>query len=1352
MTKLLFVLIVISNISYAGVESVRSGKWGSSSTWSTGKVPSSSDTVLIRSGDSISLSLDTNRCATLYLKGDVYFSSSNKRLLCENVFLESGGKINSSELGSIYCTDFTIVDSSSIEGINLTVSGDFIVSDDVVFLRKSGMIQVFNLHIELQGKWLVPDNQSFLLTGDFRNDGLFHSGTGVYRFKGKNRLSGNNKIKIEKIEITDSLINLDSLCVGESLIGIDSESTLVNSSTGVLMSEVIDSKFGLNNLDCLASGNVFICARQGNQSIPKTKKNSFYDLIISNASNAKLTSNVNVYRDFKINDNSSFTIDSFTVTSSGNKNLFSLDSLAAITFNCTELMRKNFFTNFSKYDLHPRSFVDVNSNSVVVLDDNIEFGSLKVTYTNIGICKVLAGSALKIRGDLRLNSKLFMDISFCSLEIGGDWYGGKLHDSRQSAVAYNGGESQRIGTVDYDTLIIENTAVIDTVHGTGVYSIKHLKINEGTFRIGSIQVGTCAINKKGALIVGSVSPQFVEALQNNGQFSIYSNSSRCTFHKGIRNNGFFENKSNSNHVFRDTIFNNGTFIGCGGTACTWEAVDNTVITGDSVVYLARINLLTGDTMRNKGQLDVSSEIKGNGYLYNLTGAKLSLGMNASLIEASINANSNNQNMVVFNSLSAQDVGGISSAHFSSVTLRGGEKNILNDLQTDKVLNLDSGTTVNSSTYLITGSKTGKFVMGASSTLVLGNDKVDFPTPFPSNFKRDSCFLDLTSTVVYNAWKGQNISTVPAYGNLEVGDGTGVKNIKTFYPNDTVFIKADLSLKESSLLLNINNHHLVIEGSWNGPGGVLLDSGTVKLHGDGLNTGELLAGFSVITYCGDKNQRIKKGEYYDLVVNKSKGRAVLKAGPGELIVKNKLQIERGTMELFGEKVSILGSTYIKDTILFSSKVQDKLFHDVHVQSTGVLDNSYGRNISLAGDVLIEGTWVNGKGEVLFTAKKQKQSLISNGKVVFHRIKSLQGLDTLSLSGSIEVRDSFVVANANLYLENATVDLLSSGYLTGESDSSKITGVNSWMKSSGVIDSASVNCGGLGFVLKDGSKDSVEVKRHFNDFQVYDSIQTLPVTYEVVRKNRNSKDLSYRFKYYNYQLLSIPEPDMKILSKNDSSRIFKYDSGNSAIDFAKKEVYGSFSDSLRFYSFFNTNLLVLPLELIEFKVNCQDKGVVLEWSVNSPWESDYFKIRKSTSNGEFIDFDSVYVTGTQNRPVAYSIVDSTHGSGDTGVTYYELQKCSFTKGCVSLEVASCSASTVASFAKKYELNEIIARSEELKARITNVQVFSIEGKLLSTGWGSVLSLMDSVEINFKSKSKLIIVRLLLDNTYLSYKVLI
>ncbi|MFM7022059.1 MAG: T9SS type A sorting domain-containing protein [Flavobacteriales bacterium] len=79
--------------------------------------------------------------------------------------------------------------------------------------------------------------------------------------------------------------------------------------------------------------------------------------------------------------------------------------------------------------------------------------------------------------------------------------------------------------------------------------------------------------------------------------------------------------------------------------------------------------------------------------------------------------------------------------------------------------------------------------------------------------------------------------------------------------------------------------------------------------------------------------------------------------------------------------------------------------------------------------------------------------------------------------------------------------------------------------------------------------------------------------------------------------------------------------------------------------------LPVELLDFTADKEDKSVLLKWSTASEINSDYFDIMKSTNGIAYNSIGKLNAAGTSNSILHYDFIDP---SPTKGINYYKLQE--------------------------------------------------------------------------------------------------
>lgn len=1316
--KLLFVLLFIccSTATQAiQIQSLKSGQWGSAQVWSTGTVPDIKDTVIIHEGHQITGSVESAKALLLILKGAFSFSSPGKGLNVKTIQLLDSGKFNSDVLGSVNAEELFVLGNNVIEGINLTIEDLLEVKGAVRFVRKSGTINVNEISVLATGSWNVDDDQSFEIVKGIENKGIWNSGGGSYFFNGNCLLVG-KKIAFSRLKIKGQLTSRDSLIVKEEIEEL-SPSVLVNE--GYLEFQTTPGKYKLSHLDLRFKGNELVLSEVHHQVIPLAIQNHYQNIQLVTSGKVFLQDSVNLWGDLLIGKETELVLTTSLLNVKGANAKLTLKDRAALVFEDYTSTENNVLTAFSTTSFIDDSWLKVINSQRDFKVPNLGFNNLFIDLSAAGAIFSLLGDSLQVQKELRLSSETAFDFSDKVVQLSGDWYGGTSVGLKASKIIYEGIGHQRIAPFDYDTLLLANSSA-DTLEFLGNYEVNFLKIKKGKLKSGSLTIYELQIDSLSVLYVGGTQVHFSHKILNNGLLKLVSDQTKVVFDALVINNGVLENESSADPVLQNDVVNNGKLIGCLGTACTWTVKNNVSFSGSGSTFIPRI--WVEDTLINKGELSIEKSMLGNGWLINK--GCLKLAMNADQITVDVDAKSFVNNRVEYNSANKQIIGNLSDGNYSELVFSGGDEKVLEtNVGVSSDFKILAATTLNVNSKLITGTPTGKLEMETNARMILGDPTIDFSTPFPLNFKRSNCWLDSSSIVQYNAWKNQEVSTVPIYGSLILSDGTGTAHQKVLFPKDSLLIKGSLDLAESSLELVLNDQVLWVQGDWEGPGNLKFTTGNFHLHGNGFNTGVLAAGQGSVYYQGGMPQEVKKGTYYRLTVDKDKGViARLNAGKGELVVQNKLKVQEGVFELKGEKVTVLGQTVVVDQLLFTSKAQSKTFNDVVVEESGRVNNEYGVDITIKGDVENKGQWINKGGRIYFSDTIKNQKMNNSGWLVCHGIIVDKKGKALQLEGDIELLDTLSLQNSPLKVNGASVLFKKNAFLKGEDDSSPILGNNSRFThvfdldatTQFVSDSSKENntgIAGFGIELKSPViHEHARVDRWFKDINLNAQDKALPVAYQLSYDSTKGGGIEYKINYHPYQLQGLPVDSLAIYGSDTITIDFVLE--KSSIHFAHKTIQGKLSANRPLLALGSKNVSALPVELLSFSTYLEGGSQVLKWESASEWHVNHYQLTKAKQNLKEVWLANVSAVGF-NGGVYLHNIEAELGQDH----YFFLYQCNALDSCKKIghvfqPALSSSKSTIRN-------EEELIQFCKNKSASTNVVFYDVAGRCLGSDYKLVLN---------------------------------
>ena len=379
MTKCLFVLILCSNVSFAAIHSIKSGKWGDPTTWSSNTVPLGTDTVAVSTGHNISLSMDKNECVSLTIGGSLYFSSPNKLLHSNVIILTDEGNFSSQILGSVFSNRVEIKGINVIEGCNFEIRDSLSISGSLNFLRRSGYVKINNLMIHSTGKWQVPDNRSFIFSGNIRSFGEFSSGAGTYEFAGEDTIKG-KLIAFEKIKIEKQLIVQDSIKISEEA-NASNLGFLKCLNDAYLEIGTTRGNFNVKNLDLTTNKNTICFSRANDQSLPETINNQYSTILVKTKGKLRIETAFNFCGDIIIDSLAELELSEKEILLNGNGQNLIVKNSAKLRFQNYVGSNQVFLNNFQNKLWEDGSTLIIVDKGDVVLNEKL-LGNLEIDLTN----------------------------------------------------------------------------------------------------------------------------------------------------------------------------------------------------------------------------------------------------------------------------------------------------------------------------------------------------------------------------------------------------------------------------------------------------------------------------------------------------------------------------------------------------------------------------------------------------------------------------------------------------------------------------------------------------------------------------------------------------------------------------------------------------------------------------------------------------------------------------------------------------------------------------------------------------------------------------------------------------------
>lgn len=1161
-------VFLISNNSFGTIlKTSQSGNWTNASTWTTGVIPSNLDSVLINPGDTVFINSSSASCYFIKNQGVIYFKSASNSIT-STISIFNGGEITGTSNGTFETTKLEVLGNSIIGKSNINVTDSLIVSGILDINSSSGSKSIGTLLIT--GDIINSSNEDLLINGNITNEGNIEFRDGKISFNNNAEIYGD--LKLNELSMTNSLIVNDSLSIESKLNG---NGEIINK--GILLLGMTNGNFLIDSIDCSAAGNELHLIRNGSQEIPKLSNNLFNSIHLNGSGNYKSSQEL-IGNEINIDNQSSVTFEH------------------RITANKLDVQNNSILETSDYFDLQHITTYNFGLSSSLFLNNN----QILTQTIQVGNLEIASGFTLQMNN---LDS-LFIAGNF---EGNGDLVG-------NPTVIYNGSQRQIIKEMNYENMIYNNSSGDSSIF-YGPNTIEYLKVISGELKVGNLNIDSCDIERNGTIQIGGHDPIFGTSVNVKGEILIYSNGAQPQFNNLIIDkNGTFRNNSSCDIQISGNLTVNGSFSGCDGTACDYTfSKTNAYIFGIDTVDIPR---LTASKINNSSILKISKAIDidslFNHYILILETDTQNL---SGVIDLS-----NDDNTIIFNKNGEQILPpSIKSAHHLRIRNQG-DKTLSTDMTINGNLIIEESASLKTDSFQITGNVNSLIQIDSLGAIVLGHNFSERNILFPKYFS--SISLHDSSSVYYSSKADQTIAGQPEYGNLIIDDGSIISSVKSIQ-GDSLIINGNLQLMESSLTLEANEKIIDLSGDWDGPGSLKLTTGKLLIGGDGNADGLLESGTSEVIYNGNQRQRIKIADYFDLTIDKS-GDAYTRANKGSLSVSNNTMVKNGTLDFNSEKCEI-ENLIVDDSVTFSSKIQEKYFEDITINSNGLFLLDYDEEIFFNGNIVCNGELVASKGTITFNDTLSPQSIDGSGTIELSKITLSKKEDTLTIQSSINLQDTLFIKEGKIQL-NDVINISNNGFIQGETNEHNISGIGKLSTQTTIINGTYQNIAGLGLSITSPTPMGLTlIERELSPYTLI-SNESIKRVYNIEPTINNGLNVSIEFNYWDTELNGNDEDELEIFKSSDGGSNWLNQGG--VLDAEANTLSLNGITSFSKWSAGSGNLTPLAVELIDFYGKRENNTILLDWEILSEINSAYYQINFSFDGEHFDSLTSLTASNLSN----------------------------------------------------------------------------------------------------------------------------
>ncbi|MEO0897582.1 MAG: T9SS type A sorting domain-containing protein [Bacteroidota bacterium] len=298
---------------------------------------------------------------------------------------------------------------------------------------------------------------------------------------------------------------------------------------------------------------------------------------------------------------------------------------------------------------------------------------------------------------------------------------------------------------------------------------------------------------------------------------------------------------------------------------------------------------------------------------------------------------------------------------------------------------------------------------------------------------------------------------------------------------------------------------------------------------------------------------------------------------------------------------------------------------------------------------DGDFIPGQSKVILRGNQAQQ--LHASLLRFYQLELDKVGDSLRIMGPMVVEDSLFFLQGMLDLRGMAIDLLNSGTLYNESESSRIlTSLpNGAVFRTAILNApAGANPGNLGVVISSAANLGQTSLIRGHDAAIFPGGETVKRVFNLNPTNNSGLNASLRFNYFDGELNSLPESDLLLFQSNDMGITWEpAGASNSSTSSNYVEISGV--DSLSTWTL--ATFATFPVEWLDFTATPNEAQVVCQWSTASETNSDYFQLQRSTDGAVFEDIVQVKAAGNSQQTRHYEGIDRSPLSGRS---YYRVKQ--------------------------------------------------------------------------------------------------
>jgi hypothetical protein len=317
----------------------------------------------------------------------------------------------------------------------------------------------------------------------------------------------------------------------------------------------------------------------------------------------------------------------------------------------------------------------------------------------------------------------------------------------------------------------------------------------------------------------------------------------------------------------------------------------------------------------------------------------------------------------------------------------------------------------------------------------------------------------------------------------------------------------------------------------------------------------------------------------------------------------------------------------------------------LHSQGLLTTS-GAQVSVNGNakfVIRNGGFTNngvfkpGTGEVVFSGTTTTSGSFINGTAAtgFYTLVINKTSNGVQLGRNISVSNQLIFTNGDsLFLNGYNIDLGTTGSLSGETNTKRVTGrTGGYIQSTMVLNApAGVNPGNLGLKFTSTANLGSTVIRRGHQQQVGASIYRY---YDITPTVNSGLNATMDFNYFDAELAGLAEPNLGMFASDNGGTHWS-NLGEDGLDQGSNLLTVNGINTLDRLTLANISA-PLAVKLIRFYAEPYQNDIRLRWLTSTETNNQLFIIERSSDGIVFMEIGEVSGSGNSNQVREYQFTD-------------------------------------------------------------------------------------------------------------------